>query len=112
MRTNPSFDEVCSALVKEPWGLTLDEVARLNPFQVQHIYFRPEGERHPLSAHRLPPLAPGNNQPETMSAPRPLNQPLKEKELFWRVWKEWRHKSEEEVQALWDQEQAAKLPKK
>lgn len=35
-----SFDEVCAALVREPFHLTMRDIARLTPYQLQQIYLR------------------------------------------------------------------------
>lgn len=40
-----SFAEVCSALVKEPFNLTVPEIARLTDHQLQHVYFRPDANQ-------------------------------------------------------------------
>ena len=36
----PKFDEVVSILVKEPFNLTIAQIADLTPYQVRHHYFR------------------------------------------------------------------------
>lgn len=33
-------------LVKDPFNLTPEEVGRLTPFQLRHVFFRPEGDSH------------------------------------------------------------------
>jgi hypothetical protein len=37
-----SFDEVCAVLVKDPYFLSFDQIARLTDYQLTHILFRPE----------------------------------------------------------------------
>ncbi len=83
------FDKICSLLVQEPYNLSIPEISQLNPYQVRHIFFRPDEDSY--SSQGIPGL-PSSNE-------------LTHQQLFWRVWKDWRGKTEEETQALWDEEQ-------
>jgi hypothetical protein len=93
--------EVISALVNEPYCLSIEEIGNLTPYQVRNLYFReketPESE--------IPWFF--------KSQPAPNEQPVdKEKELFWKVNKEWRNLPEEQVEALWKSHVKSKSPKK
>ncbi len=38
------------ALVKEPFNLSMDAIARLTDYQLEHVYFRPERGGRPAGA--------------------------------------------------------------
>lgn len=40
-----TYEEIASVLVKEPFNLPLRDIARLNDYQVMHIFFRPCDEK-------------------------------------------------------------------
>lgn len=54
-----TFAEMCATLVKEPYFLSLDQIADLTDFQLTQIYFRPswEEQRRRRLGH-LPVLTP------------------------------------------------------
>lgn len=56
----------------------MEEIGKLTPYQVKNIFFRPKEADEPV----------GNFQSE--------------KELFWKVHREWKELSEAETQRLWD----------
>lgn len=80
-----SFAEVCSVLVKEPYNLSVDEIKKLTPYQVRHVFFR-EGDDDPASAGL--PVLPGQS-----SGPSP-------REVFYKVWKD-RGLSPAEIEIRW-----------
>ena len=94
--------EIFSALVSEPYCLTIEEIGNLTPYQVRNLYFREkEEETTEIPWFMKDQGAPGE---------APKNE---EKDLFWKVNKEWRNMSEEQVQDLWNkQEEAKKQPPK
>lgn len=93
--------EVFSALVNEPYCLSIEEIGNLTPYQVRNLYFReketPDSE--------IPWFFKGQPAPNQTAVD-------KDKELFWKVNKEWRNLPEEQVEALWQQQLKAKAPKK
>lgn len=69
---------------------------------MRHLFFRPEKEKETeLPWFMQTPAKDAKGQPVD-----------KEKELFWKVNKEWRNLSEEQVQALWTKHQEQRNPKK
>ena len=92
--------EIFSALVSEPYCLTIEEIGNLTPYQVRNLYFREKEEE----ATEIPWFM--KNQGGPGEAPRD-----EEKDLFWKVNKEWRNLSEEKVQDLWNKQEEAKKPK-
>lgn len=76
-----------AALTKDPFHLTLSQIGDLTPYQVRNILFRPED----TSKLNIP----GS----------PFSKYTEEKDTFWKVWKEWRGLSEEEVAAKWVEKQ-------
>lgn len=94
--------EIFSALVSEPYCLTIEEIGNLTPYQVRNLYFREKEEE----ATEIPWFMKDQGAP----GEAPKNE---EKDLFWKVNKEWRNMSEEQVQNLWNkQEEAKKQPPK
>lgn len=94
--------EIFSALVSEPYCLTIEEIGNLTPYQVRNLYFREKEEE----ATEIPWFMKDQGAP----GEAPKNE---EKDLFWKVNKEWRNMSEEQVQDLWNkQEEAKKQPPK
>ena len=94
--------EIFSALVSEPYCLSLEEIGNLTPYQVRNLYFREKEEE----ATEIPWFMKDQGAP----GEAPKNE---EKDLFWKVNKEWRNMSEEQVQDLWNkQEEAKKQPPK
>ena len=71
------MSRVFSALVKEPYNLTIEEISNLTPYQVKNIYFRPE------------------------EADEPVGEYICEKDLFWKVHKDWKGMTEEETESAW-----------
>lgn len=63
---------------REPFNLTIAQIGDLTPYQVKNIIFRPK------------------------EADEPLGQFQSEKELFWKVHRDWKDLSEVETQKLWD----------
>ena len=92
--------EIFSALVSEPYCLSIEEIGNLTPYQVRNLYFREKEEE----ATEIPWFM--KNQGAPNEAPK-----NEEKELFWKVNKEWRNLSEEQVQALWEKQQEINNPK-
>jgi hypothetical protein len=70
--------------VREPYHLSVEEIGNLTPYQVKNLYFRPK------------------------EADEPVGEYLEEKDLFWKVHKEWKGMEEEEVAALWAKQQNIK----
>ena len=94
--------EIFSALVSEPYCLSLEEIGNLTPYQVRNLYFREKEEE----ATEIPWFMKDQGAP----GEAPKNE---EKDLFWKVNKEWRNMSEEQVQDLWNkQEEEKKQPPK
>lgn len=94
--------EIFSALVSEPYCLSIEEIGNLTPYQVRNLYFREKEEE----ATEIPWFMKDQGAP----GEAPKNE---EKDLFWKVNKEWRNLSEEKVQDLWNkQEEAKKQPPK
>lgn len=89
-------------LVKEPFCLTPAQIANLTPYQVRHIFFRQKDE----TPSELPWFM-QNGGKDAKGTPVD-----KEKDLFWKVNKEWRNLSEEQVQKLWDKHLASRNQKK
>lgn len=85
----PSFQEVCSALVKDPWCLPLSEIGKLNPVQVCDVYFFRKEDDNPNGA-----------LPKEGGPDRPSSGP---KETFWKVWKGWRGLSQEATEKKWQE---------
>jgi hypothetical protein len=92
--------EIFSALVSEPYCLTIEEIGNLTPYQVRNLYFREKEEE----ATEIPWFM--KNQGGPGEAPK-----NEEKDLFWKVNKEWRNMSEEKVQDLWNKQEETKKPK-
>jgi len=89
--------EIFSALVSEPFCLSIEEIGNLTPYQVRNLYFREkEEETTEIPWFMKDQGAPGE---------APKNE---EKDLFWKVNKEWRSMSEEQVQDLWNKQQKEK----
>ena len=94
--------EIFSALVSEPYCLSIEEIGNLTPYQVRNLYFREKEEE----ATEIPWFMKDQGAP----GEAPKNE---EKDLFWKVNKEWRNMSEEQVQDLWNkQEEEKKQPPK
>lgn len=72
-------------MAREPFLLTPEQIGNLTPYQVKNLYFRPK------------------------EADEPVGEYIGEKELFWKVHREWKGLSEEETQTLWDKEEAKKM---
>lgn len=89
-------------MVKEPFCLTPAQIANLTPYQVKHLFFREE-KKQPDSL----PWFMENGKKDAKGNPVD-----NEKELFWKVNREWRNLSEEKVQELWNKHLASKNPKK
>lgn len=62
----------------------MEEIGLLTPYQVKNVFFRPK------------------------EADEPIGEMQSEKEIFWKVHKDWKSLSEEETQALWTKLQADK----
>ena len=75
--------EIFSALVSEPYCLSLEEIGNLTPYQVRNLYFREKEEE----ATEIPWFMKDQGAP----GEAPKNE---EKDLFWKVNKEWRNMSE------------------
>lgn len=88
--SRPDIRSVFGALVQEPFFLTPQEIGRLTPYQVRHLYFRDPREKD-------------SGAPEDLIPGYTEQAESQEKTLFWKVWKEWRGKSEEETQGLWEE---------
>lgn len=56
----------------------MEEIGNLTPYQVKNIFFRPKEADEPVGTFQT------------------------EKELFWKVHREWKELSEQETQRLWD----------
>jgi hypothetical protein len=59
----------------------MEQIGRLTPYQVKNVFFRPK------------------------EADEPVGQFQSEKELFWKVHKDWKGLTEEETQKLWEKAQ-------
>lgn len=82
--------------------MTPEQIGRLTPYQVRHVYFRKEEEN--------PTDLPWFMQ---TSSPNSQGTPIdKEKELFWKVNREWRNIPEEKVQELWEKNPGLQNPQK
>ena len=66
--------EIFSALVSEPYCLSIEEIGNLTPYQVRNLYFREKEEE----ATEIPWFM--KNQGAPNEAPK-----NEEKELFWKV---------------------------
>lgn len=92
--------EIFSALVSEPYCLSIEEIGNLTPYQVRNLYFREKEEE----TTEIPWFM--KNQGGPGEAPKD-----EAKDLFWKVNKEWRNMSEEQVQSLWNTQEEKKKPK-
>lgn len=43
-----TFEQVCKALTRDPWHLTIADIAELTPYQVRNIYFRSDERDQPV----------------------------------------------------------------
>jgi hypothetical protein len=86
-------------LARDPFHLTLDQIGRLTPWQVRHVYLRDDLD----NSTGLPAAWQGS----ATSSPARAKSP---KEIFWMVWRDWRGLSEEAVQAKWAERQQAAPP--
>jgi hypothetical protein len=75
-----SFDRVCSALVREPFNMTMAEIGKLTPYQVRNVYFRDE-ER---------------------DQPRVAKSNVSYKEIFWKTWQR-RGLREHQIEVQWQE---------
>lgn len=97
-----TFAEVCEILVREPFCMSLAEIADLDPYQVHHIFFRDKSKRLDRAG-----AASGAAAPMT---------PATYEQLFRRTWKA-RGYADADVDAKWqtyvaEQTALAKNPSK
>ncbi len=100
-----SFEKVCHDLVKEPYNLSFSEIKYLCPYQVRHIFFRPESddaEEQTFFQRR---------RGKKKVSPKNVSSPYSYREVFYKVWTD-RGEDKAQIDVRWKDYLKANPPSK